>query len=160
MMKVNGDNGQLDASKIIKKFVVSIFDAKLLAQFTWSGKSGEKGVRKFVFKDYKSIVQIIRRTMMACDSSYTELQFEQDMVKKVMKVAYKGADKRLVHDTAVSSFLCLLKLYECFLFISANSIVFLYFIARRLIHICQLTFSRQTNAHYHIRTCQSESCQM
>lgn len=70
-----------------------MFSAQLLAQFTWSGKS-TKNVRKHAIKGYKFILGVVYETILAADSTYTMNQFEDDCVKKVMKFAFKGDEKR------------------------------------------------------------------
>lgn len=89
---INGDSGQLKGSKLLKDLVDRIITKKLLSQYTWSGKSASN-VPKIAIKECELLVGTIYETVLAADSSYTIREFEVDMVKKVMKVAYKNAEK-------------------------------------------------------------------
>lgn len=88
LTKVNGDSGQMNASKLVKGFMNHIVTAQLLSTFTWSGRGDKHAIR-----DYKSILCVIFEAMLAADASYTILQFEKDFVVKIMKVAYKGSEE-------------------------------------------------------------------
>lgn len=89
-MKLFGNCGELDASKILRKLAFHIFTAELLSDFTWTGKTNKRGVRKFAIKDYKLLLSLIYETLHAADSSYTKGKFEEEFVAKVMKYAYIG----------------------------------------------------------------------
>lgn len=45
-MKINGNSGSLDGSKILALIVHAIIAPDLLSQFTMTGKSGNKDVAK------------------------------------------------------------------------------------------------------------------
>lgn len=99
-MRIFGDSGQMSASKLVKGLMNYIITAKLLATFTWSGRGD-----KHTMKDYESILEVIYKTMLAADSSYTLHQFQRDFVIKIMKVAYKGSEE---HEQRL----------DCYLYIS------------------------------------------
>lgn len=93
LIRINGDSGQLKGSKILKSLTSQIIDAKLLSEFTWTGKSAPNA-RKHAIKTYTLLLKVIYETTLAADSAYTMRQFEIDMVTKVMKVAFKAEEKR------------------------------------------------------------------
>lgn len=105
LIKINGDSGELKGAKILKSLTSQIIDNKLLSQFTWSGKSAPN-VHKHAIKGYKVLLRVIFETALAADSSYTLKEFEKDFVTKVMKVAFKGGENRLVSvkQIAVNAF--------------------------------------------------------
>lgn len=98
LVKLNGDSGNLNGSKIIKKLVCEhVLSEDFLCSCTWTGKTNVKNVRKIELRKYKSLMKLIYETVLAADKTYTLLEFQTDMVKKVLKYAYANEQK----DTAV-----------------------------------------------------------
>lgn len=88
-MKINGNSGSLDGSKILASIVHAIVTPDLLSQFTMTGKTGNKDVTKEKFKIYVNIIDIIWRVASAADASYTKHKFTNDFTYKIIKYAYR-----------------------------------------------------------------------
>lgn len=88
-MKLHGSSGELNASKIIKSVVNAIIAPELLQKHTMTGKSDKKDVKKLRFKIYVNVLKIVKRVLLAADTSYNEIKFRKDLTYKVMKYAYK-----------------------------------------------------------------------
>lgn len=89
LMKINGNSGSLDGSKILASIVHAIVTPDLLSQFTMTGKTGNKDVTKEKFRIYVNIIDIIWRVASAADASYTKHKFTNDFTYKIIKYAYR-----------------------------------------------------------------------
>lgn len=89
-MRIYGNSGNLEGSKILKKTVLSVMTTNLLSQFTWTGKTNRKDVKKFALKDYPQILNLIYEIILAADCSYSRLKYDEDMVQRILKYAYTG----------------------------------------------------------------------
>lgn len=88
-MKMHGNTGEMDGSKIIVSITNAIISPKLLATFTMTGKTVKKGVKKNRLKDFVNIIGLIQMVVGSADKTYTQTKFKNDLTYKVMKNAYK-----------------------------------------------------------------------
>lgn len=90
-MKMHGNTGEMDGSKIIVSITNAIISPKLLATFTMTGNNClvKKGVKKNRLKDFVNIIGLIQMVVGAADKMYTQTKFKNDLTYKVMKNAYK-----------------------------------------------------------------------
>lgn len=79
-----GDGGQMEGGKIITNLVEAIIEPNTLSMYTWSGKN-----KKFKFKTNVEILKLIYQLIHSADNKYTKAMFENDIVNKVFKYAYK-----------------------------------------------------------------------
>lgn len=86
LILINGNNGELDAGKLIKGIFHKIFTKENLGNFTYAGKN--KQTRKF--NCHKRILGLIFELLQAADSSYDRNLFDRDVVERVFKYAYQG----------------------------------------------------------------------
>lgn len=101
---INGNNGELDAGKLIRGIFHKFFTKENLGNFTYAGKN--KQTRKF--KCFTKILGLIFELLQAADSSYTRNEFDRDVVEKVFKYAYQGRrrdsnDVRIMNLTETAS---------------------------------------------------------
>lgn len=92
MIKINGDSGILCAKKLIKPLVSHVISPEVLSLFTWTGKTQQKGVRKLVLKEYTETNSLLYEVLLAADKTYTQREFFDNMVIKVIKGAYLNAE--------------------------------------------------------------------
>lgn len=92
MVKLFGDSGTMNGSKILKKIVTEVIATTLLKTMTWTGKTNVRDMRKLAFSKYTLLLKLIHETVLAADSSYTQKKFQSDMVNKVLKYAYNSND--------------------------------------------------------------------
>lgn len=71
-----------------KRVLLALIDQECLANFTWTGKSKNKGEKKQIFKKLTSIHKVIIAVLEKLDASYNSTVFKNDMVNHVMKYAY------------------------------------------------------------------------
>lgn len=71
-----------------KRVTLALISEECLAQFTWTGKAGKKGIKKNKFNCLKLIHAIIVAALSKLDSSYNLETFKNDMVNHVIKYAY------------------------------------------------------------------------
>lgn len=89
-VRIHGNGGNLDGTKILKRTVSSVMTTNLLSQFAWTGKTNRKDVKKIALKDYQQVLLLIYETILAADSSYSRFKYDEDMVQKILKYAYTG----------------------------------------------------------------------
>lgn len=87
---LNGDNGELEAGKLIMSLFYTIFTKENLGNFTYTGKN--KNTRQF--KPFTRILGLIFDLLKAADNQYTRNVFERDVVNKVFKYAFQGRTKK------------------------------------------------------------------
>lgn len=97
LTQIHGKSGTLDAKKLIKSLVLRVISPETLALFTWTGKTQNKGSRKFALKKYKRLTELLYEVLRAADSRYSMAYFSKDMVTKVMKQAYMGGEEANVN---------------------------------------------------------------
>lgn len=81
------DNGYARGKDAILSITEALIHPSLLAQFTWTGKTNVKAVRKYEFSKYKSINNLIHTVCKHADENYTKKSYESDIVYFVMKYA-------------------------------------------------------------------------
>lgn len=86
---MHGGSGDLVGTKVIKSVVDIIIAPEFLGGFTMTGKTSKKNEKKNKIKVFTNVIELIRKVVMAADSSYNKVQFERDLTYKVMKYAYK-----------------------------------------------------------------------
>lgn len=99
LLHINGDNGEMNAGKVIRSLFYSIFSKDTLGNYTYTGKN--KNTKKF--KVLTNILKLIFDLLKAADRSYTLAEFERDTVDKVFKYAYKGRDSTLPSPRSVQN---------------------------------------------------------
>lgn len=75
--------------KILKRFLYNIVDRVFLTNFTWTGKTAQKGVRKIPFQDFKRILDLLFTLVKRHDEHYPLVAFEENMKKGILKFAYR-----------------------------------------------------------------------
>lgn len=75
--------------KILKKFLFNLIDRVFLKEFTWTGKTAQKGVRKIPFKQFKRILDLLFTLVKTNDQHYPLDIFEENMKTGILKHAYK-----------------------------------------------------------------------
>lgn len=93
-MKLFGDSGTLDGSKIIKKIVLEVIAEKFLKSITWTGKTNIRDVRKIELRKYSLLLKLIHETILAADSDYTYNKFHTNMVNNVVKYAHNSSQEQ------------------------------------------------------------------
>lgn len=81
------DNGYTRGRDAILPITEALIHPSLLAQYTWTGKTNVKTVRKFGFSTYKGINNLIHSSCKYADESYTKKNYDSDIVYIVMKYA-------------------------------------------------------------------------
>lgn len=71
-----------------KKVLLALISDKCLANFTWTGKSATKDIKKMPFKKMNSIHRVVVMALKKIDSSYDNNIFHDDVVKHILKYAY------------------------------------------------------------------------
>lgn len=79
-----------------KRVLLTLIDEKCLANFTWTGKTKNKGERKESFKKFTSIHKVVITALTKLDASYCSKLFNNDVVNHVMKYAYMKEEKKIV----------------------------------------------------------------
>lgn len=93
LVKLFGDSGKMNGSKILKKFVFEVIDKGLMKTMTWTGKTNVRDVRKLALNKYTLLLKLIHETVLKADSTYTYKQFQSDIVNKVVKYAYSSTEE-------------------------------------------------------------------
>lgn len=78
---LNGDNGELEAGKLIKSLFYTIFTKE---------------------NPFTRILGLIFDLLKAADNQYTRNEFERDVVNKVFKYAFQGRTKKNVNAVTIS----------------------------------------------------------
>lgn len=86
---INGDNGIMNARRLIKDLFYNIFTKDTLGNYTFTGKN--KNTKKF--NVFSNILNFIFELLKAADKSYTLSEFERDTIERVFKYAYRGRIK-------------------------------------------------------------------
>lgn len=87
LVKLHGVSGDVEGTKIIQSIVDAFISPELLSQYTWTGKTNKKNVKKLKFKSLVNVLRIVKRVLLAADNSYNETKFKKDMTEKIMKYA-------------------------------------------------------------------------
>lgn len=83
LVKLYGDSGKMNGSKIIKKIVFEVIATGFLKTMTWTGKTNVRDVRKLALNKYTLVLKLIHEVVLKADSAYTYKKFQSDMVNKV-----------------------------------------------------------------------------
>lgn len=94
MSVIFGDKKQRITWEKTRRLVDALIKKECLANFTWIGKSHLKGVKKIPFRSLKQIQRVLVATLNLMDSTYTNDDFKDDMVKHVLKYAYLNTEEK------------------------------------------------------------------
>lgn len=72
-----------------RRLLETLIDKHCLSQFTWTGKTGTKDVKKDAFKKLVYIPRLVIDAIKKVDSSYDFKFFQSDMTKHVIKYAFR-----------------------------------------------------------------------
>lgn len=87
MCVINGNDGTANGSEIIISVAHAIIKPRTLAEYSWTGKSGIKGVSKMRFDGYNQIIGLIHSVCRLADQKYALARCKYDMTYKVFKYA-------------------------------------------------------------------------
>lgn len=99
---IGGCKGNGEAKKVIHKVFEQLMTPALLSAYTWSGRGAGKS-RKFPFKNYLKIHQLIFTVLNKVQSKYSLNECEEDIKKRVLKYAYLKSDSEPSRANPVSS---------------------------------------------------------
>lgn len=86
---VGGEQGNADGEVVIIRLCNYIFTEQLLSNVTWTGKCGKKDKKKISFKSFEQINDLICNLSNAADQKIDKNSYQQIIVYKVLKYAYK-----------------------------------------------------------------------
>lgn len=87
LFKLNGTNHGDDITDAV---FGTVFDKKLLAEMTWTGKTAQKGVKKISLKKYSAILNLTSGLAMEGSKSYSKNECEKHITYNVLKYAYRS----------------------------------------------------------------------
>lgn len=96
---INGDEGTRKGGDTIMSVIDAIIDPRTLAEYSWSGKSGQKGVVQKRFDDYTQIINLIYTVCRIADQKYAYKDCRSDLVYKVFKYAKSRLSKKQLYGT-------------------------------------------------------------
>lgn len=87
-MKIGGDSGDSDGSKVLEPLVQALIAKSFLPSITWSGKTSKGKEMKIPLEKYTNILHLIYSLCRLSDESYLEDTCEHDMKYKIIKYAH------------------------------------------------------------------------
>lgn len=94
MGKIGGIDGKTDGLCVTVEVYKAIVAREFSAEITWTGRSKTGQLSKVPLFKYGRIVNVISTVCSLADTTYTEDQFEQNLIHKVIKHAYKNGPKQ------------------------------------------------------------------
>lgn len=88
-MKIGGDTGDNDRSKVLEPIVHALIAPILLSSISWSGRAGKGKSKKIALSKYAGIVRIICSLCQKADKSSDSEQCIKDIKYKIIKYAYE-----------------------------------------------------------------------
>lgn len=85
--KIYGNNKQRVSWGMTRRVLEALIDKHCISQFTWTGKTCVKGVRRESIKKMKTIHEVVMGALSKVDTAYTYELFKSDMVKHIIKYA-------------------------------------------------------------------------
>lgn len=104
-MKIGGDSGDSDGSKVLQPIIHTLIATNLLPSITWSGRTSKGKEKKIPLEKYSNILRLIYSLCHLSDSSYPYQTCEHDLKYKVIKYAHGkyAHDKTTVETSDVIS---------------------------------------------------------
>lgn len=85
--KIYGSNKQRVSWTMTRRVLEALMDKKCLSEFTWTGKTSIKGLRREPIKNLRLVHDLVIATLDKIDSTYTYTLFKSDMVEHIVKYA-------------------------------------------------------------------------
>lgn len=90
-----------DHTKLLKKIVPKFFDSKLLAEYTWTGKTKEG--KKLKFEKKERIVNLLYGICKKINSNYPYPSFKWNLINKVLKYAYEAIKEKKMKPSSIEN---------------------------------------------------------
>lgn len=76
-----------------RRVLEALMDKGCLSEFTWTGKTSVKGLRKEPIKNLKSIHNVVIAALIKVDKTYSYKFYKSDMVDHIVRYAYTRGKK-------------------------------------------------------------------
>lgn len=85
---INGTDGSKSGHDVILSVVDAVIHPSIQSQYTWTGKTNNKTVKKQRFNDLSEIHGLLLCVCRKADNSYSKRDFMEHLIYKVLKYAY------------------------------------------------------------------------
>lgn len=101
MSVIYGTSKQRADWKMSRRILEALMDKYCLSEYTWTGKTDNKDVKKVPFKNLENVHNVVIAAIKKFDSTYDKKFFKSDMVKHVIKYAHERGKKEVSEETGI-----------------------------------------------------------